>query len=83
MLLSIFLADIPCQKHHLIVADHLGLTIMRSSHARLNGIGALNAVKRSGDLLELLETLDIVLNILTSCTGLAAEMRPPPGRALR
>ena len=56
-------------ENHLLVVDDLGLDHYADLAAGLNSERTLNALKRGGDAFELFKALDVVLNILASCTG--------------
>ena len=55
--------------NHLLVANLLGLDHNADFTSCLNCKGLFNAVKAVSDFLELLESLDVVFKIFTSCTG--------------
>ena len=63
------LGQLPGQDHHLVLAHLLGLDHHADLPARLNGVGLLHAGIGTGDFLQLLQTLDIVLQILPPGTG--------------
>ena len=61
--------NISCEQYHLVVCDDVGLDHNADLTACLNGEGTLNTVERVGDFLKLFKTLDVVLYVLSSCTG--------------
>ena len=61
------LGDIVCENGCLGVRDLLGLDHDVKLATSLHGIGALDAVVRVGDLLELFKTLYVVLSRLSAC----------------
>ena len=63
------LGQITGQDDHLILGNDLGLHQHTDLTAGLNGICLINAVEGGGDGLQLLQTLDVVLQILTARTG--------------
>ena len=69
------LGDIPGQEHHLVLADLVGLDHHAHLAAGLNGIGLVDAGIAAGDLLKLLEALDVVLQILAAGAGTGSGNR--------
>ena len=61
--------QLPGQDDHLVLADLLGFDHDPDLAAGLDGVGLLHAGIAAGDLLQLLQTLDIVLQVLTAGTG--------------
>ena len=63
------LGDIPGQQHHLVLADLVGSHHDADLSARLDGEGLLHTGEGGGDFLQLLQTLDIVLQVLAPGAG--------------
>ncbi len=63
------LGDVAGQKDHLVLTDGLGLDHDADLAAGLDGVGARDARKALGNLLQLFEALDIVLDVLTAGAG--------------
>ena len=63
------LGQVPGQDDHLVLADLLGLHHHADLTAGLDGKGLINAGIGAGDGLQLLQTLDVVLQILTAGAG--------------
>ena len=61
--------DLPGQEHHLVLADLVGLDHDADLPARLDGKGLFHAGEGGGDLLQLLQALDIVLQVLPPGAG--------------
>ena len=61
------LGQLAGQNDHLILADLLGLHHHAYLAARLNGIALLHTGIGAGDLLQLLQTLDVILKVFTAC----------------
>ena len=57
------------QKDHVVLRDLLRLDHYADLAAGLNGVGFLNAGEGVRQLFELFEPADIVLDVLTACTG--------------
>ena len=63
------LGEIAGQNDHLILGHLLGLDHHADLTAGLNGVALLDAGIGARDLLELLQTLDVVLQVLTARAG--------------
>ena len=63
------------QNDHLVLADLVGLDHHAHLAAGLNGIGLVDAGIAAGDLLKLLEALDVVLQILAAGAGTGGRDR--------
>ena len=64
-----FLNYITCNKHHLVVAYNIRLNHYANLTTCLNCERLFNAFKRASNFLKLFKTLNVILNILSSCTG--------------
>ena len=63
------LCDLAGQQDDLIVADDIGLDHDAHFAACLNGKGLLEALEAGRDLLQIFQTLDVALDVLTAGTG--------------
>ena len=68
------LGQVPGQDDHLVLADLLGPHHDPHLAAGLDGIGLIHAGIGAGDGLQLLQTLDVVLQVLPPGAGAAAEI---------
>ena len=57
------------QKDHVVLRDLVGLDHYADLAAGLNGVGLFDAGEGVRQLFELFEPADIVLDVLTACTG--------------
>ena len=63
------LRNVTCENLHGVIGDNLGLNHDSNLTACLNSEGLFNTLEVTGNLLKLLESLNVVLNVLTSSTG--------------
>ena len=63
------LGQLAGEDDHIVLAHLLGLDHHADLAARLNGVGGLDAGVGAGDLLELFEALDVVLDVLAPGAG--------------
>ena len=63
------LADLTGKRDHALVLDDLGLDHDAYLTACLNGVAVVNTREGGSDLLQLLETLDVIFDVLASCAG--------------
>ena len=63
------LGNITGEKHHIVIADFVGLDHKPDFSAGLDGVSAVNAVKARSDFFKFFKALDIVLNIFAPCAG--------------
>ena len=63
------LDDLVRDDHHLLVVDLLRLHRYADFSARLDGVSLVDTREAVGDLLDLLEPLDVVLEVLASRSG--------------
>ena len=63
------LGQLAGEDDHIVLAHLLGLDHHADLAARLNGVGGLDAGVGAGDLLELFEALDVVLDVLAAGAG--------------
>ena len=68
------LGQLAGEDDHIVLAHLLGLDHHADLAARLNGVGGLDAGVGAGDLLELFEALDVVLDVLAA--GLSEDTAP-------
>ena len=69
------LDDLAGDNHHSVVIDHIGLEHNPHLASGLNGEALFNAVEGGGNLLKLLKTLDVVLNVFAPGAGTGRRNR--------
>ena len=63
------LADISCKSGHRVILDLLGLDHDTDLSTRLDRVRGFDALEGGRDLFELLQTLDVILQILAARAG--------------